>query len=108
MVYRSFFLSVKYLNQLTQRLYASNLADDKVAAIQAGFFNAQGASLDKKETVKTVMIDQKPIDFHFQVNYKSVTGISDLYQVEVGVWWMQHDQVVKVLRHGYISKSILL
>src|SRR5208283_1755565 len=82
LIYKSFFLCADYLNNLTCRLYASSLLDEKVGKItesSALWPSADRAltanDFDFGDTVLTLEINHKPVQFSFAINLKPLGDV---------------------------------
>lgn len=87
-IYRSFFLCVDYLSRLTMRLHAHELIDAKIADIARSVQTFGDLSFDRGSHITTQTINHKQVDFYYQVQVDQISGFDNLYQLHVGVSWM--------------------
>src|SRR5690348_4413825 len=65
MIYKSFFLCADYLQNLTCRLYASSLIDEKIGDINKSFAEWPSKTMDFGNNSVVLDINYKPVQFNY-------------------------------------------
>ena len=102
-VYRSFFLCVDYLNNITTRIYASHLMDQRMADISLSFAQSPVTEMNMGPLVEVVPINHKNVSFAFDVRL-TPEGWGRLWLAEVGVSWFDGRRNMHAKRLSYLSK----
>ena len=87
LIYKSFFLCADYLNNLTSRLYASSLIDEKIGDISESFAEWPVKGLDFGNTSVTLDINHKPVQFNYDINLAPLTDVKSVWQLDVKLNW---------------------
>ena len=87
LIYKSFFLCVDYLNNLTCRIYASHLIDTKIADITSSFENSPDWVIEAGPAVDLVEINNRSIPFRYNVEVSPVLNVDNLYKLDVDLSW---------------------
>ena len=87
-VYRSFFLCVDYLNNISSRWWANELVEEKVLDLTRAVQSSGGHVLTGDMT-KTVMINHRPIAYQYKVDVTPLPNIEGLLRIDVNLAW--HD-----------------
>src|SRR5450755_3900327 len=81
LIYKSFFLCADYLNNLTCRLYASNLIDEKIGDISQSFAEWPAKDLNLGDRVVTLNINYKPVRFNYDINLVPLPDVKSVWQL---------------------------
>jgi len=103
MLYKSFFLCLDYQNHLTYRVYASNLLEDKIAVTEQMVRDYKVLAFKEDKQDEEVLFNNKPVNFHIDIQISLVSDISSLYQVKVTVSWKEQKRDVTLTRTAYVS-----
>ncbi len=87
-IYKTFFLCVDYLSRLTIRLYAGQLVEARIADLQRKAQASGGLGFERGPMSVRQEFNHKPVEFAFQIDLNPVHGFEDLYQMQVGVSWV--------------------
>ena len=102
-IYKSFFVSLGYMNHVTNRLVALSLLDNRIADMELLLKTKGALSLAGGSETKRVVIQQRTVDFHFETELRSVESIPGLYQVDLNLSWEEGTRGIRVGRTVYIS-----
>ena len=104
MIYRSFFLCADYLNNLTCRLYASSLIDEKVGDIARSFAEWPSKALDFGDNSVTLVINRKPVNFRYEINLSPLPDVKSVWEVDVKVLWVDGPRSMRMQRSAYMMR----
>ncbi len=102
-IYKSFFISLNYTRHLNYRLYAINLLDEKIQTIEKDFIDTKALPSVTSHEMTTVEVDNKPIDYEYNINFQSVDGAQDLFELVVKISWLEQDKLITLTRSVYIA-----
>jgi len=103
MLYKSFFLCLDYQNHLAYRVYASNLLEDKIAITEQMVRDYKVLAFEHDAQDEQVLFNNKPVNFHVDIQVALVSGIPSLYQLDVTVSWKEKNRDVTLRRSAYAS-----
>jgi prepilin-type N-terminal cleavage/methylation domain-containing protein len=104
LIYKSFFLCADYLNNLTCRLYASSLIDEKIGDISESFADWPAKSLDFGDSVVTLNINHKPVSFTYNINLAPLADVKSVWQVDVKLSWIDGPRNMHAQRSAYMIR----
>ncbi len=105
LIYKTFFISLDYMNHLTSRLYASNLLNNKIVSLQQQFADSKQIPFGFGQEVESVKLERKSLDFSFITNFKNVEGLENIYQLDVTLSWLENNRPKQLSRSAYISSD---
>ena len=98
-IYKTFFLCTDYIARLSMRMHASELIDERIADISRSFHVANGSlSFDQGPMVMMEKINRKIIGFHYNVEVVPVPGFDGLFNLQVGVSWVDAGKIASFSR----------
>jgi prepilin-type N-terminal cleavage/methylation domain-containing protein len=103
MLYKSFFLCLDYQNHLAYRVYASNLLEDKIAITEQMVRDYKVLAFQEDAQNEEVMFNNKPLDFHVDVQVSADSDVPALYRVTVKVSWKEQKRDVSLSRSALAS-----
>lgn len=104
LIYKSFFLCTDYLNNLTCRLYASSLLDEKISDITRSFAEWPAKELDFGNTSDVVPVNHKPVRFAYDISVKPLTDVKSVWQLDVQVSWIDGPRNMRLERGIYLMR----
>ena len=103
MIYKAFFTSLNFINHVTYRLVALSLLDKRIADTE-WLLKSQGViSLTQGARTESVVIHNKPVDFHFQTDFRNVGMLKGVYELELSLSWREGERDITVSRAVYIA-----
>ena len=103
-IYKSFFLCADYLNNLTCRLYASSLIDEKIGDISESFAEWPAKNLDFGDTSVTLDINHKSVRFNYDINLSALTDVKSVWQLDVKLSWVDGPRNMHAQRSVYMIR----
>ncbi len=103
-IYRSFFLCVDYLNNLSCRLYALRLIDQRIGDVSHSYTQLEGEQLDAGVGLETHIINHRKVDFRYAVELTAVDDSNALYRVDVGISWQDGPRPMTFTRSAYLLR----
>ena len=104
LIYKSFFLCADYLNNLTTRLYASSLIDEKIGDISKSFAEWPSKELDLGVNSVTLEINHKPVVFKYDINLASLNDVKSVWQLDVRISWADGPRAMHAQRSAYMIR----
>ena len=104
LIYKSFFLCADYLNNLTCRLYASSLIDEKIGDITQSFAEWPAKSLNFGDNAVTLNINYKPVRFTYEINAQPLPDVKSVWQVDVKLSWQDGPRNMRMQRSAYMIR----
>ena len=104
LIYKSFFLCADYLNNLTCRLYASSLIDEKIGDISESFAEWPAKDLDFGSYSVTLNINHKPIRFSYNINMAPLGDVKSVWQLDVKLSWVDGPRNMHMQRSAYMIR----
>lgn len=104
LIYRSFFLCADYLNNLTSRLYASSLIDEKMGDITASFAAWPAQALNFGPDTVTLDINHKPTVFNYTVNLTPLSDVKSVWEADVKLSWLDGPRHMQMRRSAYMIR----
>ena len=102
MIYKTLIASLDRMNYLTNRLYADNLIDNRIAVIERMLrsYKALPFEVAQKEAVN---IGRKELEFKQETLITEVENFLDVFQLDLTVGWQERDHQVSLKRSAYIA-----
>jgi prepilin-type N-terminal cleavage/methylation domain-containing protein len=104
LIYKSFFLCADYLNNLTCRLYASSLLDEKIGDIAESFAEWPAKDLNLGDNNVTLEINHKPVHFTYNINLAPLADVNSVWQLDVNLSWDDGPRNVHMQRSAYMIR----
>jgi len=104
LIYKSFFLCADYLNNLTCRLYASSLIDEKIGDISESFADWPVKQLNLGETAVTIDINHKPVNFVYDIKLAPLQDVNSVWQLNVNLSWIDGPRHMHAQRSAYMIR----
>jgi prepilin-type N-terminal cleavage/methylation domain-containing protein len=104
LIYKSFFLCADYLNNLTCRLYASSLIDEKIGDIAESFAEWPTKSLEFGNNSVDLVINHKPVRFNYDINLQPLPDVKSVWQVDVKLSWVDGPRNMHAQRSAYMIR----
>ncbi|MBF0505008.1 MAG: hypothetical protein HQL14_07895 [Candidatus Omnitrophica bacterium] len=104
LIYKSFFLCADYLNNLTCRLYASSLIDEKIGDISKSFTEWPAHSLDFGNTFSILDINHKAIRFTYDIALQPLIDVKTVWQLDVKLSWNDGRRIMHMQRSTYLLR----
>lgn len=97
-IYRSFFLTVDYLQYLSTRTQAQHLLQTKIGTIEQQFKLLK--DFDIGNMVEEVEVDGKKVFFQYDIQLRPVEALLSVFELEVALIWEHRG------RNNRISQTI--
>ena len=104
MIYKSFFLCADYLNNLTCRLYASSLIDEKIGDITRSFAEWPAKPLDFGDNSVELNINHKSVWFNYNIKLAPLDDVKSVWQVDVNLNWLDGPRPMHAERSVYMIR----
>jgi len=104
LIYKSFFLCADYLNNLTCRLYASSLIDEKIGDVTKSFAEWPSKALDLGDNSVTLVINHRTVQFNYDINLKALDDVKSVWQLNVNLNWVDGPRRMHMLRSAYMIR----
>ncbi|MBF0484434.1 MAG: hypothetical protein HQL25_06980, partial [Candidatus Omnitrophica bacterium] len=101
-VMRSFLVSLERMSYLTNRIYAFETLENRLASYEKllRIYNALPFELEQSEAVLT---GAKRIDIKQRTEIKAVEDLSDVFQIGLNVSWLEGSNTKHIFQTRYIS-----
>ena len=104
LIYKSFFLCTDYLNNLTCRLYASSLIDEKIGDITESFAEYPSKDLEFGAMTVTQEINHKPVHFNYDIKLAPLPDVKSVWQLDVNLYWVDGPRNMHLERSAYMIR----
>ena len=104
LIYKSFFLCADYLNNLTCRLYASSLIDEKIGDITKSFAEWPAKDLDFGNNSVILDINHKSIRFTYDIKAAPLSDVNSVWQLDVNLAWVDGPRKMHASRSAYMIR----
>jgi hypothetical protein len=101
-LYRSFMVGADFINYYASRLCAFNLLEDRIAAIEHDF-QALKKNFDVGPSMEEVVINNRPVEFHYDIILKPVDKLLSVFQLDIQVSWQEKGRRAALFRSAYFS-----
>ena len=105
MVYKAFFLSLKYTKYLTHRLHGMILLDTKIAEIERSLLDHGQLPFSQSQQIEEARLDNKQIDYQYSINFHSVENLEGLFELDISLSWMEDGRTLSLSRSVYLSNN---
>jgi len=103
-IYKSFFLCADYLNNITCRLYASSLIDEKIGDIAKSFAEWPAKDLDLGDNVVDININHKSVRFNYDIHLVPLPDVKSVWQLDVKLSWIDGPRSMHAQRSAYMMR----
>ena len=103
-VYRSFFLCVDYLNNISTRWWANELVEEKITEVSRLLQESKGTDVGLASTVQTVTINHRPINYTYDISLTPYSALPGIYQLNVALAWHDGHRPMHINRSLYLLK----
>lgn len=100
-IYRSFFIGADVIQHLSNRLYALNLLEAKIATIERDFRTLK--DFDIGPLTEEAVINNYPVRFQYQVDLKPVGQLLTVFQLDITLSWEERGRTMSLFRSAYFS-----
>ena len=104
LIYKSFFLCADYLTNLTCRIYASSLIDEKIGDISKSFAEWPARDMDLGDSSVTMSINYKPVRFNYDINLAPLPDVKSVWQLDVKLSWVDGPRNMHAQRSAYMIR----
>jgi prepilin-type N-terminal cleavage/methylation domain-containing protein len=104
LIYKSFFLCADYLNNLTCRLYASSLIDEKIGDIAESFADWPARDLSLGDSSVDLDINHKPVHYTYDINLAPLPDVKSVWQLDVKISWVDGPRNMHASRSAYMIR----
>jgi len=104
LIYKSFFLCADYLNNLTSRLYASSLIDEKIGDISESFAEWPAKDLNFGNNFVILEINHKPVRFNYDIKLAPLADVASVWQIDVNLNWVDGPRNMHMQRSAYMIR----
>ncbi len=103
LIYKAFFISLSYLNHVTNRLYAIHIMDNVIVNMQLDAAQDRAIIFRQNEQAVTVKLDNRQVDFHYFVRVYNVENLAHIFRVETSCFWKEGSRDSRISRTGLIT-----
>ena len=100
-VYRSFFIGADVMRHLSNRLYALNLIETRIALIERDYRASK--DFDVGPLTEEAVINNFPVHFQFVINLKPVDQLLTVFQLDITLSWEERGRMMSLSRSAYFS-----
>ncbi len=104
LIYKSFFLCADYLNNLTCRLYASSLIDEKIGDLTEYFAQWPTKDLDLGPPTVVLPINHRSVQFTYDINLAPLDDVKSVWKLDVGLSWVDGRKNMHAKRSAYMIR----
>jgi prepilin-type N-terminal cleavage/methylation domain-containing protein len=104
LIYKAFFLCADYLNNLTSRLYASSLLDERIGDITESFADWPAHPLDFGSKSVVLVINHKPIQYNYAINCAPLPDVKSVWRLDVSLSWTDGPRHMQMHRSDYMLR----
>jgi len=108
LIYKSFFIALDYTNHLTTRLQANILLDEKISTLNRLLQDQNQLTLDQPLAIDRVIIANKPVNFQYTLDFRSVENLKGLFLLDISISWMEGNRQIQLSREVYLSSPKLV
>jgi hypothetical protein len=100
-LYRSFFICADVVTHLSNRLYALNLLDSRIATIERDFRSLK--DFDIGAMSEEAVINNRPLTFTYTIDLKPVGELLSVFRLDITLSWEERGHVLSLSRSAYFS-----
>ena len=104
LVYKAFFLCADYLGNLTCRLYASSLIDEKIGDVAKSFAEWPAKELDFGSRSVVLNINHRAVRFDYAINLSPLPDVKSVWEVDVKLSWNDGRRQMHAFRSAYMVR----
>ena len=93
-----------YLNNLTCRLYASSLIDEKIGDITESFADWPAKNIELGANSVDLDVNYKPIHFTYDINLQPLPDVKSVWQLDVKLSWVDGPRNMHAQRSAYMIR----
>lgn len=97
-IYKALFLTLNFQDQLSHRLYALQLLDNKIAEIKSYYKEYEDLPQYFDGKVDRVYINNRLMNFQYFVNFSSIFEIENITRVDLTVAWLERGRRMRLSR----------
>lgn len=97
-VYKSFLLSMDYLQNIETRIKANELIEKKVADLSFVYQISQGQDMQAGVPTETIQVRQRPIRYQYIIEYVPISVPQKLYRLHVTLSWQDRQRQLQIQR----------
>lgn len=103
LIYKSFLISLNYVHHLVCRSHALTLLDNKITYLQQLFATKKEIPFDQQAAADRVTIHNRPVYFHYEMNFKMVENLKNIYQLDISLAWEEGAEHKQLAHQVYIA-----
>lgn len=103
-VYRSFFLCVDYLNNISSRWWASELIEEKISEISMQLKKDTKTAIDLDSPPRIITINNRPIRFQYAIQLIPFNDLDGINRLDVSLDWNDGRRSMHLNRSVYLIK----
>ncbi len=100
-LYRSFFIGADVVTHLSNRLYALNLLESRIATIERDFRSLK--DFDIGSMSEEAVINHRPVTFHYAISLQPVGNLLSIFRLDITLSWEERGHVLSLSRSAYFS-----
>ena len=104
LIYKSFFLCADYLNNITCRLYASSLIDEKICDISKSFAEFPSKELEFGDMSVVEHINHKDVQFNYDIKLAPLPDVKSVWMLDVNLNWADGRRNMHAERSAYMIR----
>ncbi len=104
LIYKSFFLCADYLNNLTSRLYASSLIDEKIGDVSISFAEWPAKPLNFGDNSVVLDVNHRHIQYTYDVNLAPLSDVKSIWKLDVKLSWIDGPRAMHMERSVYMMR----
>ena len=102
LIYKAFFISLDYTEHITHRMHAVILLDNLTSQIQQKVKTEKKPPAGNIESTQQIPINNKKVNFHYQVNFTKLEHREDIYQADIALFWTEGERQIRLFRSFYV------
>jgi len=103
-VYQAYLKSLNYLNHIHIRLHATFLLDNRLSEIQNQLITANEIPPHLLSSQERLKIANRDLAITFQSKVSPIKPLSNLFQIDLTLAWVENDRRIKISRSAYLLK----
>jgi hypothetical protein len=102
-IFQSLIISLDRVSHLTNRLYATNLLDNRISTIQRMLKVYKALPFDAQRN-NDINVGAKALSFKEEMKINEIDDLVELFKLELAVKWSEGNQTKRMSRTVYISE----